>query len=221
MPPQRYFVDEAGDGVLFGPKGRNRLDDPDAMRFFMLGKVSIADETVVADALAGLRERLLANPLYASIPSFQTDAEKTAVFFHAKDDHPEIRSKVFETLVGLDFKFFAVIKDMRSVLAYVRQREKRQGHLPVPSQRTLRPLSAAALSETIPPAHLLRGRLRAAWEIGSHRVASRSLEGGGRAITPCRKHWGLAADRRRGRRSPQGALSASYRLLPAGAATLL
>jgi hypothetical protein len=126
MPPQRYFVDEAGDGVLFGPKGRNRLDDPDAMRFFMLGKVSIADETVVADALAGLRERLLANPLYASIPSFQRDAEKTAIFFHAKDDHPEIRSKVFETLIGLDFKFFAVIKDMRSVLAYVRQREKRQ-----------------------------------------------------------------------------------------------
>lgn len=125
MTPHRYFVDEAGDGVLFGQKGRIRLQDPHAMRFFMLGKVSIANEPAVVEALSQLRERLQANPLYASIPSLRPDAKKTTLFFHAKDDHPEIRSKVFESLVELDFKFFAVIKDMRSVLSYVRQREQR------------------------------------------------------------------------------------------------
>jgi len=31
-----FYVDEAGDGVLFGPKGRNRLNDAGAQQFFML-----------------------------------------------------------------------------------------------------------------------------------------------------------------------------------------
>ena len=51
-------------------------------------------------------------------------AEKTARSFHAKDDHPEIRAKVFEWLLTLDFSFFAVIKDMRKVLAYVKSRNQ-------------------------------------------------------------------------------------------------
>jgi hypothetical protein len=122
MPPHRYFVDEAGDGVLFGQKGRCRLDDADAMRFFMLGMVSVADENAVAKELSSLRTHLTSQPLYASIPSLQPQARKTARVFHAKDDHAEIRSKVFELLITLDFKFYAVIKDMRRVLDYARQR---------------------------------------------------------------------------------------------------
>jgi len=122
MLPHRFFVDEAGDGVLFGPRGRCRLDDADAMRFFMLGMVSVADHAAVSMSLDALRTSLLAHPLYASIPSLQSKANKTARAFHAKDDHAEIRSKVFEYLATADFKFYAVIKDMRRVLEYVRQR---------------------------------------------------------------------------------------------------
>ena len=100
-----YYVDEAGDGVLFGPKGRNRLADADA-----------------AAALAKLRQELVVHPLYASIYSLQPQAQKTARAFHAKDDHSDIRTKVFELLLMLDFKFYAVVKDMRSVLRYVEGR---------------------------------------------------------------------------------------------------
>ena len=35
--PVTYYVDEAGDGVLFGPMGRDRLQDENAPQFFMLG----------------------------------------------------------------------------------------------------------------------------------------------------------------------------------------
>jgi hypothetical protein len=119
-----YHVDEAGDGVLFGPKGRDRLADPDANRFFMLGMVSCADPEAVSVKLASLRAELLAHPLYAGIPSMQPAAGKTARAFHAKDDHPEIRAKVFELLTTLDFKFFAVIKDMRKVRDYVLGRNR-------------------------------------------------------------------------------------------------
>lgn len=127
MATVAYYVDEAGDGVLFGQKGRDRLSDESAHRFFMLGMVSCANDTDAASRLAALRTALLANPLYAGIPSLQVAAGKTARAFHAKDDHPEIRSKVFELIVGLDLKFYAVIKDMRRVRDYVQRRNQMDG----------------------------------------------------------------------------------------------
>ncbi|MFZ9938009.1 MAG: DUF3800 domain-containing protein [Luteolibacter sp.] len=119
-----YYVDEAGDGVLFGPKGRNRLADADAQQFFMLGMVRCNRDADAAAALEQLRKELIAHPLYASIHSLQPAAGKTFRAFHAKDDQLEIRSKVFELLLTLDFKFYAVIKDMRSVLRYVENRNR-------------------------------------------------------------------------------------------------
>lgn len=119
-----YYVDEAGDGVLFGPKGRNRLNDPDASQFFMLGMVRCARDSEAAAALEGLRQELLAHPLYASIYSLQSRARKTARAFHAKDDHSDIRAKVFELLLTLDFKLYAVVKDMRAVQRYVESRNR-------------------------------------------------------------------------------------------------
>lgn len=124
MPAVTYHVDEAGDGVLFGQKGRDRLQDDDAHQFFMLGMVCCADDANTAIRLGELRASLLANPLYAGIPSMQPSAGKTAQAFHAKDDHAEIRSKVFELIISLDFKFYAVIKDMRKVRDYVLRRNQ-------------------------------------------------------------------------------------------------
>lgn len=119
-----YYVDEAGEGVLFGPKGRVRLNDPNAPQFFMLGMVRCENDVSAGSALEQLRQEVLDHPLYSSIPSLQKSAAKTARAFHAKDDHSEIRSKAFELLLKLDFRFYAVIKDMRSVLEYVRGRNR-------------------------------------------------------------------------------------------------
>lgn len=120
--PVTYYVDEAGDGVLYGPMGRDRLQDLDAPKFFMLGMVSCTDVAGVVLRLAELRVSLQKNPLYATIWSLRPEEQKTARAFHAKDDHAEIRSKVFEFLVTLDFRFYAVIKDMRVVRQYVKGR---------------------------------------------------------------------------------------------------
>lgn len=119
-----YYVDEAGDGVLFGPKGRNRLGDPEAPQYFMLGMVRCSCDAEAAAALEKLRKELVVHPLYRSIYSLQPAAQKTFRAFHAKNDHLEIRAKVFEMLLTLDFKFYAVIKDMRKVLSYVEDRNR-------------------------------------------------------------------------------------------------
>jgi hypothetical protein len=40
----------------------------------------------------------LADPYFKGVPSMQADAKKTALFFHAKDDLPEVRREVFRVL---------------------------------------------------------------------------------------------------------------------------
>jgi hypothetical protein len=40
-----YYVDETGDGVLFGHKGRILLSEPNPQRFFMLGMIRCEDDT--------------------------------------------------------------------------------------------------------------------------------------------------------------------------------
>jgi len=105
LSPATYYVDEAGDGVLFGPKGRSRLKDEGAPQFFMLGMVRCACDEEATAALAKLRQELVAHPLYASIWSLRPEEQKTARAFHAKDDHTDIRTKVFELLLTLDLSF--------------------------------------------------------------------------------------------------------------------
>jgi hypothetical protein len=122
--PATYYVDEAGDGVLFGHKGRSRLKDEGASQYFMLGMVRCGCDEEAAAALAALRQELMRHPLYATIWSLRPEEQKTARAFHAKDDHTDIRTKVMELLLTLDLKFYAVVKDMRAVLDYVERRNR-------------------------------------------------------------------------------------------------
>jgi hypothetical protein len=119
-----YYVDEADDGVLFGKKGHVRIHDPDSSRFFILGMIRCENDTEIVEGIQELRKGILSNPLFAGIPSAQIEAGKTAKFFHAKDDHPEIRAKVFEWLTSADFKLYAVVKEMQQVLKYVQSRNQ-------------------------------------------------------------------------------------------------
>jgi hypothetical protein len=55
----------------------------------------------------------------------QPEAEKTALFFHAKDDLPEVRREVFRVLQRHDFSFHAVVRTMSVVARRVRSRNER------------------------------------------------------------------------------------------------
>ncbi|MBK5968480.1 MULTISPECIES: DUF3800 domain-containing protein [Thiorhodovibrio] len=120
--PVQYFVDESGDGVLFDAKGRVLYEAGSAPRHFILGMARIEQPEQVAQALTELRMALLADPYFKGVPSFRPDAGKTALYFHAKDDLPEVRREVLRLLLTLDFKFSAVVKSMKAVLDYVRRR---------------------------------------------------------------------------------------------------
>lgn len=122
---RHYFVDEAGDGTLFDSKGHVIIGNDGCSRFFILGLVDIPNTTSLEYAISDLRASLLADPYFAGIPSMLPKQRKTALVFHAKDDIAEVRREMFSLLRSYaDIRFFATVKDKRSVLDYVRSRNK-------------------------------------------------------------------------------------------------
>ena len=119
---RNYFVDEAGDGTLFDQRGRVIVGTQGCSRYFILGLTDIAEPETLSRELEELRARLLADPYFKGVPSMKPDTKKTAVAFHAKDDVPEVRREVFSILLRYKMGFFAVVRDKRKVIEYVRQR---------------------------------------------------------------------------------------------------
>ena len=122
---KHYFVDEAGDPVLFGGKGKVLIGAEGCSRYFAVGLLDVPDPAALAAELNKLRASLLADPYFKAVPSMQPAAKKTALYFHAKDDLPEVRREVFKLLQQHPVRFSAVIRDKQAVLDYVRSRNER------------------------------------------------------------------------------------------------
>ena len=122
---KHYFVDEAGDPVLFDARGRVLIGTEGCSRYFAVGLLDVADAAKLSAELNQLRADLLADPYFKNVPSMQPAARKTALYFHAKDDLPEVRREVFKLLPQHKLKFSAVVRDKQAVLDYVRARNER------------------------------------------------------------------------------------------------
>jgi hypothetical protein len=110
---QQLFVDEAGTPTLFHERGKVIVDTFGCSRFFILGKLEVENPAALAAKLTALRLQMLADPMFAGTESFRPERRKTAVTFHAKDDLPEVRYRVFDLLrqCGDQLRFYAVVCD--------------------------------------------------------------------------------------------------------------
>lgn len=113
MHTSYLFVDEAGDTTLFARHGKPLAETGSVSRYFMVGRLEVADVGALEAGLETLRAELLADPLLNTMPSMQVAAGKTALFFHAKDDAPEVRHAL---------KFSAVVRDKNVLLQEVQRR---------------------------------------------------------------------------------------------------
>lgn len=113
------FVDEAGDPTLFeGRRGKPLVGSPGCSRYFILGKLEVADPLALAHKLTALRMEMLNDPYFAGVESFRPERKKTAHAFHAKDDLPEVRYRVFSLLraESAALRFHAVVCDKHALL---------------------------------------------------------------------------------------------------------
>ncbi|MDG4594672.1 MAG: DUF3800 domain-containing protein [Candidatus Contendobacter sp.] len=113
------FVDEAGDPTLFeGRRGKPLVGSPGCSRYFILGKLEVIDPAALAHKLTTLRMEMLNDPYFAGVESFRPERKKTAHAFHAKDDLPEVRYRIFSLLraEGTALRFHAVVCDKNALL---------------------------------------------------------------------------------------------------------
>lgn len=111
-----FFVDEAGDLTLFNRNGVQIVGKQGVSKTFIVGVVRIHDLPTLSEKLESLRSNLLEDPYFASVPSMQRSNKKTAIAFHAKDDLPEVRYRVFSLLKDADVKVLAAFR-RKNVLA--------------------------------------------------------------------------------------------------------
>lgn len=121
-----YFVDEAGDPMLFNRKKQIVVGNAGCSTYFMLGKVDLDEPATMADELESLRQRLLADPYFKGVPSMQPEQKKTALGFHATDDLPEVRREVFKWLADQPIRFYAVIRHKRVIAEKVREHNRKK-----------------------------------------------------------------------------------------------
>lgn len=124
---RHYFVDEAGDPTLFNRRKEVVIGKEGCSKYFILGCAEINDISPLRTELEALRADLLSDPYFNGVPSMNAAAGRTAVAFHAKDDPAEVRREVFKLLLRQSIKFIAIVRDKRSVLSYVRERNARDG----------------------------------------------------------------------------------------------
>jgi len=120
-----YYVDEAGDPVLFNKKGRILVGEEGCSSHFILGKLAIDDPELLDKELTQLRLDLLADPYFKRVPSMQPERRKTAIGFHAKDDIPEVRREVYNLLLNHSVRFYAVVRNKHDLVSYVHQQNER------------------------------------------------------------------------------------------------
>ncbi|WP_394757455.1 DUF3800 domain-containing protein [Rhodoferax sp.] len=123
MATTHYFVDEAGDTTLFGRYGKVLANTDAVSRFFMVARLEVDDIGALQAEMDALRAELMADPLLKTVPSMQAAAGKTALFFHAKDDVPEVRHAVFKLLLRHDLRLSAVVKEKQHLLAEVHRHQ--------------------------------------------------------------------------------------------------
>ena len=107
---RNYYVDEAGDLTFFDKRGSLMLGKSGVSHTFMLGVLYLENPDEAKRKLEDLRQILLSDPELMKIPSMQPSANKTALMFHAKNDHSMGRERVFKVLPTLGAKVQIAIR---------------------------------------------------------------------------------------------------------------
>jgi hypothetical protein len=100
-----FFVDESGDPAFYDGRGNLIVGQPGCSPILILGLIETQDPGPIRQAVLALQQEIVQDAYFQGVPSLT----RTAVAFHAKDDLPEIRYRVFKLLNTLDFRAHFVV----------------------------------------------------------------------------------------------------------------
>lgn len=94
-----FFVDESGDPIFYDRYGNLIVGHEGVSKTLILGFIRTEEPHLIRIALEKLRDEISRDEYLRGIPS----VKKSLVAFHAKDDCPEVKEKVFRLLKDLNF----------------------------------------------------------------------------------------------------------------------
>ncbi len=101
-----FFVDESGDTTFYNRKGDWIVGvENGASKILLMGFIRTTEPEFLRKKLNELKAEIINDEYLKDIPSI----EKTKIAFHAKDDCPEVRYKVFKLLKDLPFSCNIVV----------------------------------------------------------------------------------------------------------------
>lgn len=119
----KFFVDESGDLTLFNRKKQMIVGTKGVSRFFIIGAALIEGLDQLGNNSAELRNSILADPFFAGVPSIHDPKyQKTAAFFHAKNDLPEVRRDVFKILAQSNVKVRAIFRNKKVIARHAAEK---------------------------------------------------------------------------------------------------
>jgi len=117
-----FFVDESGDPVFFNRKGDCIVGREGCSKVLIIGFVMIDDPASIRKGLSHLRRTVLDDSYFKGIPSLA----RTARAFHANDDIPEVRERVYRLIAGMDFRA-EIIVARKIVQVFRKKHHSREG----------------------------------------------------------------------------------------------
>ena len=95
-----FFVDEAGDPAFYEKRSKRVIvGEPGCSKTFSLGFLRTCEPQQIRSKLAEVRLAVSNDRYLQDIPS----VKKSLIYFHAKDDCPEVRKLVFDALDKTSF----------------------------------------------------------------------------------------------------------------------
>lgn len=94
-----FFVDESGDPTFYDAEGNLIVGKEGVSKILLLGFIKTDDPVTIRRNLGKLRRNLSEDKYIQGIPSLS----KSLIYFHAKDDSPEVKQAVYKCIVGLKF----------------------------------------------------------------------------------------------------------------------
>lgn len=116
-----FFVDEAGDPTFYNRYGRCIVGEEGCTKVLVLGLIRTENPIELRRKVLELKDEIAGDPYLKDVPSIQ----KTKKSFHAKDDCPEVREKLYKLIKGLDFKAEFVVGRKVEKL-FVQKHKKRE-----------------------------------------------------------------------------------------------
>ncbi len=116
-----FFVDESGDPTFFDSNGNSLLQTNGCSSILIIGFIKTKNPTEIRRDISKLHLEISQDDYLKSIPSIA----KTNIHFHAKDDCPEVREKVFRMIKNLDFQAeFVVAKKTADIFIKRHKRDE-------------------------------------------------------------------------------------------------